>query len=196
MSKAAVVLVSMALSACVLAENGLDDPTPTPSSTPTATPTPTPVGSEGIHVDLTWDIDTTDVDLHLVYVTGTGGAPGAFYVPPYDCFYQNKTPEWGGPGLADNPALLADTVDGFGPETIAVPEPANGTYRIYAHYYSDDGLGPTTATIALHMLGIAAGEWTFELVATDKVWDVATIDWPSQQVSYIGTVFDRQYPNP
>jgi hypothetical protein len=141
-----------------------------------------------VHVELAWDIDQVDVDLHLVDTT----SGGQFQAEPGDCFYSNKTPDWGVPGPQNDPALDIDDVDGFGPENINIAQPANGaTYRIFVHYYADDGFGATNATIKIYLNGELHFEQIKNLEMTDRVWDVATIAWPSGQITEIGAVGDE-----
>jgi len=140
-----------------------------------------------VHVELSWNVDEADVDLHLVDVT----AGGQFQAMPYDCYYSNKTPDWGDSGALHNPALDLDDVDGFGPENVNIPQPRMGSsYRILVHYYADDGMGATDATIRVYLNGTLQYEDVMTLAATDKVWDVATIDWPTGTVTAINGVFD------
>ena len=143
---------------------------------------------QSIHVELSWDVDVSDVDLHLVDV----GSGGQYAQSPGDCFYSNKNPDWGDAGAMNDPALDIDDVDGFGPENINVPQPRTGSsYRILVHYYSDDGMGATNATIRVYLNGTLQHEAIQVLAASDKVWDVATIDWPSGEITEINTVFDQ-----
>lgn len=142
-----------------------------------------------IHVELAWDIDVSDVDLH--FVDQTSG--GTFYQAPWDCYYGNTQPNWGSASdSTDNPRLDIDDVDGYGPENINLDKPIDGhTYRVYVHYFSDDGLGPTNATVRIYLNGTLQYEGIKLLSATDKVWDVATVEWPSGSITEIGTIFDN-----
>jgi hypothetical protein len=143
-----------------------------------------------VHVELAWDVDQSDVDLHLLDQGGTyADAPG-------DCYYSNKTPDWGDPGPANDPTLDIDDVDGYGPENINIAEPRDGsTYRVLVHYYDDDGMGATNATIRIYLNGTLQYESVKVLSATDKVWDVATISWPTGEITEIGTITDEAAAN-
>ena len=146
---------------------------------------------QDIHVELAWDIDVSDVDLHLV----DQASGGQFAVAPLDCYYSNKTPDWGDAGAANDPTLDIDDVDGFGPENINVAQPKDGAkYRVMVHYYSDDGVGGTNAIIRIYLNGTLQFEQVKFLSQTDKVWDVATIDWPTGAIEEIGTIFDSTGP--
>jgi len=146
---------------------------------------------QAIHVELAWDIPSVDVDLHMTNVTDGG----TFYVAPGDCYYGNLSPDWGTAGALHNPSLDIDDVDGFGPENINLDEPETANqYRVFVHYFSDDAMGATSATVRIFL----SGELQFEQIKTltndpssfeTMVWDVATIDWPSGAINEIGTTF-------
>ena len=63
----------------------------------------------GIRVQLHWDIDISDVDLHLIRPGGSDRTDG-------DCYYANCQSsdglDWGEPGEHDDPRLDVDDVDG------------------------------------------------------------------------------------
>ncbi len=97
------------------------------------------VADEGIRVEMFWDTDGTDMDLHLMRPEGTR------WRSRDDCYYANcqarpdPVLEWGRPGPADNPALDIDDTDGFGPENINVDEPYDGVYRVGVYAYNGSG---------------------------------------------------------
>lgn len=85
--------------------------------------------TEGLRIEMFWDTDGTDMDLHLLNPVARrwfGRSEGN------DCYYANCQGglSWGGPGSDDDPSLDIDDTDGFGPENINVGEPAPGTYRV------------------------------------------------------------------
>lgn len=128
--------------------------------------------ASGLLLELTWDRDYTDVDLHLVHEQPAA----AFYEAPWDCYFQNKNPDWGVPGVSgDDPLLPADIDDGYGPEIIGLREPPVGSYRIWSHYYCDDGFGGTSATVKVFLDGALVAEATTPLVHTGDVWEVASL---------------------
>lgn len=146
-------------------DDGLESDPATFSFSVTAAP--------GLLLELTWDRDYTDVDLHLVQEAPAGGA---FYEEPFDCYFQNKNPDWGLPGFAaDDPLLPADIDDGFGPEIIGLRAPVAGTYRIWSHYYCDDGFGGTSATVKVFYDGALVAEASAPLVRTGDLWEVAAL---------------------
>ena len=98
---------------------------------------------DGLRVEMFWDTDNTDIDLHLLNPVATAWVNGD------DCYYGNCVgggPDWGLPGVDDNPRLDIDNTSGFGPENINIFRPVAGTYRIGVHYYASSlGAGPPTA---------------------------------------------------
>jgi len=134
----------------------------------------------GLWIQLVWDKDNTDVDSHLI-------CPGGIYFsPPGDCYYSNRNPDWGQPGVTeDNPSLDQDDTNGYGPENITLQQPEEGTYTYKVHYYSDHGNGPTTATVIVYINEQPAATFSKELTS-NEVWYVCTIDWPQ------GTVTENQ----
>lgn len=141
-----------------------------------------------VHIEITWDTDGTDVDLHLVSET----EGGSFYSEPFDCYYENTNPDWGVAGITvDDPAIDIDDVDGFGPEHVSLNEPLEGhRYRVAAHYFDDRGLGSTTATVRIYLSGHLRYEGIRPLERTGSGWDVATIDWPTGGVVGLDQSFD------
>ncbi len=140
------------------------------------------IPGDGFYVQASWDT-STDQDLHIL----RSGA--VIWDSPGDCSWCNMNPEWGAPGAADNPSLDWDTIPGFGPETTTIDSPASGSYRIQVHYYGQDGgtdcAGPcpaTTVNVDVYIGGVLADSFTGTLNDAGAVWDVATIEWPSQSV--------------
>lgn len=84
-----------------------------------------------LRVLLSWDSDSTDLDLHLVTPEGE------------HCFYGNRR-------LASGAALDVDVTTGYGPEIISLPSPRNGTYLVYVNYYGGSSSGElTTAKVSI-----------------------------------------------
>lgn len=151
---------------------------------------------EDIHVELTWDTDDTDLDIHLIHQTSCSGGD-CFAVPPTDCFFQNPSPDWGPAGAVGNPSLDLDELQGYGPENVNVddPEAGNQTYRVVVNYYADRGEGASTATVRIYLQGSLAYVGAQTLGDTGDNWDVAEISWPSGLVTDLGSVYDSNYPN-
>ena len=142
---------------------------------------------DDIHVELSWDIDVSDVDLHLVN-QGAG-----LFDQTQDCYFGNCVSglDWGVSGPAGNPTLDLDDVQGFGPENVNIEAPTDGaTYKVSVHYWSDDGLGSTTATIRIYLSGQLQFEAAQSLNTTGRTWDVADIAWPSGTITPLGALYN------
>jgi hypothetical protein len=125
----------------------------------------------GIRLVLTWDTNTTDVDVHLVR---SNGMP---FTSPDDCYYGNLTPDWGTVGsTADDPRFVLDDTNGFGPEELVLDAPADGTYRVYAHFFSDRFVSSTVATMEVS-LGSGTPTRVMQSLTCDQLWLVGTITW-------------------
>ena len=140
-------------------------------------------------VQMVWDRDRTDLDLHLLDPTGSAGplTSSGWFNLQHDCHYIVRNPDWGVVGATnDNPSLDIDDSTGFGPEQISIPSPQSGVFTVGVHYYCDLGLGPSVATVRIFCNGSLARELTQSLAATGTLWQVATIDWPSCAVTPSG----------
>ena len=124
-----------------------------------------------IHVELVWDRDEADLDLHLAQA-GT-----EFYDSPGDCSPCNTAPDWGAAGALDDPRYAIDNTDGFGPEEIKIDEPADGDYTVMVHYSGDHGGGSTMATVRIWVEGEEAGEYEM-LLEHNELWNLGYIRWP------------------
>lgn len=92
--------------------------------------------NEGLRVEMFWDTDGTDMDLHLLNPTATR------WFSSDDCYYANCLGgrlSWGGPGPEDDPSLDLDNTSGRGPENINIDEPFPGTYRVGVHAFRGNG---------------------------------------------------------
>jgi len=132
-----------------------------------------------IRVQLAWDTDGTDVDLHLI-------KPDGNYNDSFsDCYFANSNPDWGMTGDAsDDPELDVDDVNGFGPENIYLDPSEDGTYAVTVHYWSDHGNGPSNAWLEIYIDGQRGGTMgPYFLNGTGSIWRAAEIAWPSGDVS-------------
>ena len=150
------------------------------------------VPSSRVHIQLTWDTDRSDLDLHFMlsalanfFHWGPGANPNCSKAN--DCFFVCPVPEWGAAGANDNPRLDIDDVDGFGPENINWDGPFSGTYPIVVHMwcdrpagpdntYSGNPSGPALATVRLYVDGVVVRTWTKTLTRRDR-WHVADLVW-------------------
>ena len=143
-----------------------------------ATPT------DALHVQLVWDIDTSDMDLHLLSPRGSA-TMNYFDLLGSDCYYMNKNPSWGGSTSEDDPRLDIDDVDGYGPENINISRPETGTFTVGVHYFCDDNMGQSNATVRVFCNGTLAFEKSRMLYSSGDFWDVATIRWPGCTINEI-----------
>jgi hypothetical protein len=155
---------------------GVKDSTPD-SVTITAKP------QDGFYVQMSWD-STPDIDLHLV------NGSGAIFDSPNDCNYCNMNPSWGPAAGKDDPSLDWDSIYGYGPETITIDDPATSSFTVMAHYYGEDGYDycystcpETTATVTIFFWGVEQASYTFDLDDQGQVMEVATIEWPSGNIT-------------
>lgn len=132
---------------------------------------PPPATATAMTIKLEWNTNFTDVDLHLV-------APGSsMWDNPGDCYFGNRSPDWGvQDDPTDDPFLDKDDVDGYGPEEINLNVAAPGNYQVYAHYYSDNSIGASTAAVQIHLAGNLVGTFNRQL-GCDQSWLVGTINW-------------------
>lgn len=114
------------------------------------------------HIRLTWDNLGADVDLHLSPPSGT------------DCYYNNRNPDWGVPGdSSDDPSLDRDCISSCTEENLTLEKVTTpGTYKIWVHYFSDHGQGPSIATIEIFKNGRSLGSIYNLMAETGDRWDV------------------------
>lgn len=91
-----------------------------------------------LQVELMWDTNYTDVDLHVLEPSGE------------EVSYQNLTSKNGG-------VLHEDITDGFGPETYTLPHMEAGTYEIALEFYAHDDTSAGVAALA-HVIVYVRGE--------------------------------------
>lgn len=98
----------------------------------------------GLRVEMVWDTDGTDIDLHVHNESAL-----AWFDNVNDCYFRNRRPEWNAPGVTDNPSLDTDDTNGRGPENIRVDDPPSAqTYSVGAHYWA--GAPPTNVTVRIY----------------------------------------------
>lgn len=135
------------------------------------------VPDQDVYVSLSWDTADADLDLHLLQ-----GEEALLFQTPSDCCWCNPAPDWGVEGDPDDDPLLALEADGGGgPEAVVLADPADGAYFVRAHYFQDDGAGPTEATVRIYVHGVLVDQYRRELTH-NQVWDVAWVRWPEGYV--------------
>lgn len=126
---------------------------------------------DAIHVELTWDGPSADLDLHLIE------NDGELFEIPHDCTWCNRAPSWGASGDDDNPRLDLDDRGGYGPENINVFLPAEGRYHVNVHYFEDHGDFAVTASARIWLSGELEWEGS-KVLSRNEIWEVGTINWP------------------
>ncbi len=148
---------------------------------------------QDFHVQLVWDADNIDLDLHVLK-TGS-----SLYDSPNDCDYCNVNPNWGGAGTDDDPSLDIDNIKGYGPENINIIAPASGDYTLAVVYYGEwysgtthsvcsGACASTNATIRLYLNGILVYSDTRTMNDDKQVWTVGDVDWPTGIVTPIDSI--------
>jgi uncharacterized protein YfaP (DUF2135 family) len=133
-----------------------------------------------IHIQLIWDIDKVDVDLHYKEPNGQWFD----YLFSSDCFYSTQGDcDFGSGAFPDgrtnnDPTLDRDDIDGLGPENINHDAPFNGTYRIAVNYFcafrDNRDMGRTNATVRVYVDGIKKLEVVKSLTERD-FWEAASV---------------------
>jgi len=131
-----------------------------------------------LFTELRWNTNYSDVDLHLL-------PPGADMYDLWttdDCFYDNMDTYWGG-------SLDIDDVEGYGPEHITIPTVSlEGTYRLFVHYYDEDGAGKTQAFFNVSTLNGPLHDFGPYTLIHDggndagDIWEVCKIEYPGGNI--------------
>ena len=135
------------------------------------------VPTGGLHVQITWDTASDDIDLHLLHNHGA-------LCSLDDCFYGNcaagsglfgiGAPSWG--GGSHDPHLDIDDTDGFGPENTEVTGPNNGdTYTISVNDFRSSG--SSNVTVKIFLFGSLRFSETRQFAGTGQEWNVADVNW-------------------
>ena len=118
----------------------------------------------GLHVQMTWDVATNDMDLHLA-------RNGTAWCSNDDCYFGGTNQNWGGGNL--NPSLDIDDLSGFGPENINIESPADGDYTVGVGMYS--GSTQTVVTVRIFIGGQLEFEG-FESMGRSGNWLPARVE--------------------
>lgn len=139
-----------------------------------------------IFTELRWNTDESDVDFHLL-------PPGADMDDLWtdeDCYYSNSESYWGG-------FLDVDDTDGYGPEHITVPTVTqDGIYRLFIHYYDDDGAGTSQAYVDVSTQNgevHSFGPYALTNDGSDNagdVWEVCTFEFPSKTITPVNQFYN------
>jgi hypothetical protein len=137
--------------------------------------------AEKLLVEMFWDNQITDMDLHVLRTTTS-----VLDRLPDDCYYANKNPDWGVLGdPSDDPQLERDALTGYGPEIFGYKNPIASTFRVVAVYQSEHlAMNPNTnITVRVYVYGVVKFEQTKLLTAAGQTWPAVDIDWPSGNVT-------------
>jgi hypothetical protein len=137
------------------------------------------IPQDGLHLQLTWDHPSNDLDLHLSHTVQDDRVCNE----PYDVFYSNKRPIWNSnyaEAEEGNPVLDRDDTNGIGPENINIDAPDPGVYRVYVHYFGNWGAAGQSLTenvLKIYINGVQGAQYKRSLDDTGAVWAVADITW-------------------
>ncbi len=163
----------------------------------------TAIPREKLHFQLVWhtpkdetigDKDGTDLDLHFVRLRqgadienptgeehGIWGDVGDVRLQNgTDVYFENREPTWTIAGLGtEKPSLDRDDADGEGPENINMDTPVPCSwYALGVHYYQDNALGPSYATLRVYVSGKLRFEKSnISLSQTGVFKQVAVMHW-------------------
>ncbi|MFO0607546.1 MAG: MopE-related protein [Polyangiales bacterium] len=143
----------------------------------------------GLRVEMTWDTDGNDLDLHV-----HNAAAAAWFDATNDCYFRNRRPAWDAAGTADDPALDTDDTNGRGPENIRVDAPPTSQeYSVGVHYWA--GTVPSNATVRIYCGDqLAAPAFVRSLQGgdgmTNDFWRVARVRFTSASACTVTPVND------
>jgi hypothetical protein len=138
------------------------------------------IPEDELHIELTWDTDSADLDLHLLQ------EDAEFFEEPGDCTYCNPNPKWGADGTGNDPRLDLDDRGGYGPENINLYEPDDGQYRVMVHYFEEHGDDAVTATVRIYSYGILQTSLS-RVMQRNELWEVGVVNWPEGTVGILST---------
>ena len=125
------------------------------------------IPGDGLHVQLTWDVATGDIDTHVT-------RNGTSWCSDNDCCFRNCRGglDWGGNG--QDPHLDIDDTSGFGPENVNIDTPSDGQYTVAASYFN--AAEPTHVTIRVFVSGSLEGEYIHRMTQTGDLWIPVRVD--------------------
>lgn len=134
-------------------------------------------------VEMFWDNSATDIDLHVLR-----NNQSLLFTAPDDCFYQNRTPDWGISGdTTDDPELVRDALTGYGPEVFGYVNPIDTTYRVLAVFENEHlAMNPSSrVTVRVYLFGVLEAEVSRTLERGGAIWEVADVTWPTGDVTVL-----------
>lgn len=154
-----------------------------------ATVTINSVPSDNFHIQLSWDVDANDMDLHLKRGTANycSSAESCYYVNCKSTSYASYLgfPDWDNDGAqasAGDPVLDIDDLCGYGPENINIENPGDGEYTIGVHFYGNTGCDSqaeqaTNTTIKIFVNGGLEAQYDQTMNSRNDFWEVAKVQW-------------------
>ena len=155
------------------------------------------VESFAIKVELTWAVpggsegiplrEQANLDLHLTHPWAAGpdvdedGQPDGWYDLPFDCWTDNKYPNWGSYdwNVNDDPNHSED-VSG---ETITFYLPENVVYKVGVHsagYWQTEEVAE--AVVRVYIQNELVLETPPVSLNPLDMWEVLTIEWPTEHI--------------
>lgn len=153
--------------------------------------------SEDLHIQLVWDHQTADLDLHLL------NEGGAVFTHEGDVYFSNREPlDWFPSNPEWVPSLDADDNRGYGPENINIEHPEPGSrWRVLAHYWNKqtDGDAFTVATLRIYAYGQLVADIPQSFESDQTLWRAVEIVWSEvdgemPQINQIGQM--EPFPRP
>ena len=135
--------------------------------------------SDDLHIQLVWDHEAADFDLHLLKEDGD------VFTHEGDVYFSNRQPVApDDPGWSENPdenpRLDVDDDRGYGPENTNIKHPAPGSrWTVLVHYWNKQtqGSATTSATVRLFAYGRQSIELTQLFSADQQMWRAIEIVW-------------------
>ena len=138
--------------------------------------------NRALWVELSWDVNAHDIDLHLI----RGDDPTGLFSTENDCYFANCVPDrigtpvldWGGASQGDDPFLDVDDIDGRGPEVISILAPEDQmVYHVGLHNYRLDFAESPTATLKIFIDGEVVEEASRAMPSHNDWWHAFRIEW-------------------
>ena len=127
--------------------------------------------AQNLVVELSWDQQPPDLDLHFL-------EPGAALDSAGDCYWANPDPSFG-------PHHDGDKLVGYGPESVTWQTPVSGTYAMQVVYFSANGATnpATNAQLRVYAQGVLVADLTHAFASVGEVWTAGSLTWPTGAVT-------------